>query len=308
MNTPETNPSDQLNYNNADSVSGAQPPDEELNSQAGKRLLHFEDCSHAIDQLFRSALKTDKNMAFDKFVGVARDFNNLSVYNAMLVQLQRPGAAMVGNRKQWREIGRYVLPDAVPVVILWPFGPVQFLFELSDTEGKELPGQELNSLFAKGDLPECLYERTIQAAAKYDISVFKTDQYGTNQAGTAADLEQYPKRMMLAKKRVFRVKLNSRHNLPTQFATLAHELGHIYCGHLGADTKGRWPARRLSREVMELEAEAVAWLVCQRAGITTRSKEYLNSLIDEVNLQAISMYAIYEAANRVESRTVPKKG
>ncbi len=58
---------------------------------------------------------------------------------------------------------------------------------------------------------------------------------------------------------------------------------------------------------MELEAEAVSWLVCQRNGIATRSKEYLNTLIDEAGLQSVSIYAIYEAANRVESRTVPKK-
>lgn len=58
---------------------------------------------------------------------------------------------------------------------------------------------------------------------------------------------------------------------------------------------------------MELEAEAVTWLVCQRNGIITRSKEYLNSLIDEAGLQTVSMYSIYEAANRVESRTAPRK-
>jgi hypothetical protein len=54
---------------------------------------------------------------------------------------------------------------------------------------------------------------------------------------------------------------------------------------------------------MELEAEAVAWLVCQRNGITTRSKEYLNTLIDDAALKVVSLYAVYEAANRVESRT-----
>ena len=54
-----------------------------------------------------------------------------------------------------------------------------------------------------------------------------------------------------------------------------------------------------------MEAEAVAWLVCQRNGVTSRSKEYLSSLISGVDLSNVSMYAIFEAANRVESRTVP---
>lgn len=54
-----------------------------------------------------------------------------------------------------------------------------------------------------------------------------------------------------------------------------------------------------------MEAEAVAWLVCKRNGVTSRSKEYLSSLIAQADLKRVSMYAIFEAANRVESRTVP---
>ncbi len=54
-----------------------------------------------------------------------------------------------------------------------------------------------------------------------------------------------------------------------------------------------------------MEAEAVAWLVCQRNGVTSRSKAYLSSLIEKADFSKVSMYAIFEAANRVESRTVP---
>ena len=54
-----------------------------------------------------------------------------------------------------------------------------------------------------------------------------------------------------------------------------------------------------------MEAEAVAWLVCQRNGVQARSKEYLGSLIGQVDLAQVSLYAIFEAANRVESRTQP---
>lgn len=105
----------------------------------------------------------------------------------------------------------------------------------------------------------------------------------------------------------FRVKVNSNHDLPTRFATLSHELGHIYCGHLGGDVQGHWPnrSRAMSIEQKELEAEAVAWLVCQRNGVKSRSKEYLSSLISRAEITGVSMYAVFEAANRVESRTSP---
>lgn len=272
------------------------------------RLLHFEDCAHAIDQLFRSALHDKGTYAFDEFLGFARKFNNLSVYNAMLVRLQRPGAAMVGSRRLWRQLDRKVLPDAIPIVILQPFGPVRFIFELGDTDGKPLPGQNQNPLFAHGAVTEEVFQRTKNAAEKFAVEVVETDQYGNNLAGTAAGLGVCPKRLIGNKERAFRVKLNSKHDLPSKYATLAHELGHIYCGHLGTDCKGRWPNRsQLSSKARELEAEAVAWLVCQRIGITTRSKEYLHELIDEAGLQLVSVYAIYEAANRVESRAEPRK-
>jgi hypothetical protein len=59
-------------------------------------------------------------------------------------------------------------------------------------------------------------------------------------------------------------------------------------------------------DLREMEAEAVAWLVCQRNGVHARSKAYLGSLIGRVDdLGQVSMYAIFEAANRVESRTQP---
>ncbi len=58
-------------------------------------------------------------------------------------------------------------------------------------------------------------------------------------------------------------------------------------------------------EQRETEAAAVAWLVCQRNGVEARSKEYLSSLIGRVDLAQVSLYAIFEAANRVESRTQP---
>ena len=124
----------------------------------------------------------------------ANSFNNLSVYNSMLVRVQKPGATTVGTRNQWLEIGRQVLPDAVPSVILWPFGPVRFVFELKDTEVDEIPGREDNPLFARGDLPKNLYIRTIQAAAKYAVEIIETDNYGTNLAGTAAGFNVCPEK------------------------------------------------------------------------------------------------------------------
>lgn len=275
---------------------------------ASGKLLHFEDCASAIDQLFQQAYSVKGLAAFDEFLEFIARFNNLSAYNAMLVRVQRPGAAAVGSRRQWRDVGRFIKPDAIPIVVLQPFGPVRYVYEISDTEGDDIPGESASSLFAFGTVPQEQFDRTKGAAVKYGVLIEETDQYGALLAGTAAAIRQFPERIKTASKGgpYFRVKLNAKHDVPTRFATLAHELGHIYCGHQGCDIKGRWPNRaHLTYPQRELEAEAVAWLVCQRTGVQSRSNEYLSDLVSEESINGISLYAIFEAANRVESRTSP---
>jgi hypothetical protein len=283
---------------------------------AGNRLAHFEDCRSAVDQLFFEALTTQGTQAFDEFLDFVIRFSNLSVYNAMLVRVQRPGAGAVATRNKWEEFGRLIKPDAIPIMILRPFGPVAFVFDQVDTYGDPLPGEEHNPLLAKGLLSQEMYKQTCMAAEKYGIEIEETDQYGTLLAGTAAGFKAVPDSCVLVEVdeksgkekpiRAFRIRLNAKHDLATRFATLAHELGHIYCGHVGAESRGRWPGRRqLSYEQREVEAEAVSWLVCERNGVKTKSREYLIDLIKRADFSGISMYAIFEAANRVESRTSP---
>ena len=120
-------------------VEQINPGESTLNKREQNRLLHFEDCASAIDQLFQQALKDGGVSAFDRFWNFTRQFNHLSVYNSMLVMVQRPGATAVGTRKQWRRIGRYVQPDAVPIVILQPFGPVLFILKLAIRKAVRFP-------------------------------------------------------------------------------------------------------------------------------------------------------------------------
>lgn len=275
---------------------------QELAAPALNRLRTFADCATAVDRLFRDALESQGPNAFSEFIDFARRLSNLSVYNAMLVRLQRPGAAAVTTEKRWNGVGRTVRPGAIPIVVLRPFGPVSFLYEVSDTEGKPLPGEGANPFVAHGELDELEWGRILKLHREKSNVRIEEKSFGSLLAGNARNLQAVPS-LIPDSQPQWLVQLNSNHTIPTRFATLGHELGHIFCGHCGPHQKGVWPDRsKLPHAARETEAEAVAYLVCARRELKVASREYLSQLISDVDLRQVSLYAIFEAANRVEGK------
>jgi hypothetical protein len=86
----------------------------------------------------------------------------------------------------------------------------------------------------------------------------------------------------------FELLLNSALSAEARYGTLAHELAHLYCGHLGTPNGRWWPDRRnLSHAVREFEAESVSYLVCVRLGIDTASDEYLAGYVARCPVTAL---------------------
>lgn len=107
-------------------------------------------------------------------------------------------------------------------------------------------------------------------------------------------------------------------------SSICHELGHFFCGHLPLPNSWMKKKQRfdlfgesieestentrsflgqrigLSKDVEEIEAECVAWLVCSRIGIKTKSDAYLAGYWEEEELPSdVNLDAIYSAANSV---------
>ena len=99
----------------------------------------------------------------------------------------------------------------------------------------------------------------------------------------------------------YRMKVNRNHQPATQFTTIAHELGHLFLGHVGANKSLNIPERRrLSYSEVELEAESVAYLVCERHGISVKSESYLTHFVSqETSLTILDLYQIMRAAGQV---------
>ena len=253
-----------------------------------------------------------------EFLNFLARFRRYSLFNAMLIRVQRPGALAVASRQRWRGYGRTVAPDAVPIVILQPFGPVQFIYDVGDTQGPPLPaGAKWGPFDTTGRIPHDAWDRAVGSAAKCGVVTELIENYGTALAGTAALLDRtagsfvidaQPDLFAVDDAVRFRVKINRQLDRLGRFATLAHELGHIYCGHLGGDLRDRWANRSgdLTLGQRELEAEAVSWLVCRRLGLETRSAEYLAGYVEENDLGRISTFAITAAAHRVEAWRRPE--
>lgn len=269
-----------------------------------RRLQSFRDCATAIDRLLQDALRQQGESAFTEFIEFAARLSNLSVYNAMLLRIQRPGAAAVATEKRWAGVGRWVRPGAIPIVVLRPFGPVSFLYEVSDTDGRRLPGEDANPFIAQGDLDEVEWARFLKHHREKHAVRIEEKQFGALLAGNARPLTALPDLFQDSSAPEWLIQLNSAHSTPTRFATLAHELGHIFCGHCGPHSGGLWPDRsKLPHPIREVEAESVAYLACARRRLTVASKEYLKDLVGGTDLRQVSLYAIFEAANRVELRT-----
>ena len=283
-------------------------PDRPGGKQPAARLRQIAESMQAIDSLFHEAITARGVKVFDEFLDFVRRFNRFSAFNTMLIENQRPGATAVGFRDQWLAIRRRINPGAIPIAILWPFAPVRWVYELNDTHGEPLPPHTSDPFAVLGTPPGASWSHTAQAADRYGIKIERTGRWGNRRAGIAGFLHETSDSAtaLIGQKRYrWLVQVNEKLDAGAQFATLAHELGHIYCGHVGAHAEGFWPdrSRTLSLSQREMEAEAVAYLVCKRFSLEVRSAEYLKNHVTTENLLAVSKRMIIEATNRIEARS-----
>jgi hypothetical protein len=252
----------------------------------------------ALDELFELSAKYKKSAEFLKLLEFINKFPNLSPFNAFLIHTQDSGATIVLSALKWRKYGRKVKPLSRPFIILVPFGPVEFVYDVTDTEpinGEEdkIPEVLLNPFLTKGDLPSAIYNRTFKNAVKEGIDCSE-ERMQMGGAGYATSLSN----------NMFKVKVNSLYRINEKFSTLIHELAHIYCGHVGSTKESWWESRQgiLSKEAREIEAESVSYLVCVRNGLETTSHEYLSGYIKEdKELPNISLETILTVANHIET-------
>jgi len=91
-------------------------------------------------------------------------------------------------------------------------------------------------------------------------------------------------------------------SLEKKYATLVLELGRIFCGHLGIDSDAWWVDRKdLDLNRIDLEADAAAFTVCRRRGLTQVSDQWFSDCRGEDReLPPISLNAVFQAVSYIE--------
>ena len=252
--------------------------------------LDQDSARTALDELFTLARKYNSSDAYLELMRFVGRFRFYSLFNAMLIYTQMPGAQFVCTALRWqRDYHRRIETGARPIVILQPMGPILFVFDVSDTEplpnASPLPVRVKDPFQVRRGKIGGQMVLTIENAKRDGVRVSEradgSQRAGSIQRARAGQHLEFTiaKKPMLKLTQVplrFELLLNSHLSAETRFGTLVHELAHLYCGHLGTPNGRWWPDRQnLSHAVCEFEAESVSYLVCARIGIDTASEEYL---------------------------------
>ena len=288
---------------------------EEWATLKGETVDHQLRFRNSIDRLFKAIESYRKSKFFLELLRFCARFKLLAPYNAMMVKTQMPEAKYVLTDKNWaRMYERRPKRNARPLVILRKYGPVDYVYEIGDTE--PIPGRL--SLFSEediletlahpyateGEVPKEIYENLVRALPYYGIEL---DTFRVA-ASFGAEIRKTPCEVEVKGVKAqghYVISINENADMSTAFASICHELGHFFCYHLSSPISSNgewWKWRSLNWHQREFEAEIVSYVICEQFGVGNKSWEYLSMVLgknDEIP-DGISIDRIFKAANEVE--------
>lgn len=135
-----------------------------------------------LDSLFSGVKGYRSSTNFRALMEFCQRMKVLAPYNAMVAYIQRPRAKYLLNEGKWKNIfGRGIKPDARPILVLIPFGPLEYLFDVDDTyalldskfDDKEMEKviDELSAPFAaEGKVEDSNFQLLLKNLVPYGIA------------------------------------------------------------------------------------------------------------------------------------------
>lgn len=262
-------------------------------------LFETDVARSMLDQLLEDSRLYKKGKNYKDLLDFVVRLRNFAPFNAMLLQVQKPGLNHAASAQEWHEkFGRTIKNGARPLLILWPFGPVALVYDQMDTEGDPLP-EGISAFAANGTIDQSALDGYAKLLARKGITWNAVDVGDLN----AGSIELVSRAAKSGDTSRYTMNINKNHDSNVQFATLAHELAHLYLGHLGKDKYLSIPPRpSQSHQQRELEAESVAFIVCSRNGVENKSENYLASYVtQDTAAEHLDLYQIMRATGQIET-------
>ena len=253
-------------------------------------------------------LEAGKSAALQNYLATMGRFHRYSWGNVLLIGSQRPTATHVAGYHTWRDLGRHVKTGEKGIMIFAPILTKEretspraanqdqtatkkndvfrvagfrtaFVFDVEQTEGKELPQ------FAKttGD-PKEFADKLKALVAKQGISL------------------EYDKSIAPAYGVSYGEKIRIIPGMQPaeEFSVLVHELAHEMLHH-------NKDGSRLPKVFEETQAEAVAYVVSRGVGLQTNSAaaDYISLYNGDKKTLAQSLSAIQETSSRILDELLP---
>ena len=240
----------------------------------------MEKVQKLTDQLETGITELFNSEQYAAYLSTMSKFHRYSFGNILLILLQCPGASQVAGYGDWKKnFGRQVKRGEHGIAILAPCPyrrqeeveetapdgssskSVQWVqrmsfrtvtvFDISQTEGKPLP--EIAKKLT-GDVAD--YERMTEAICALSPYPINIEAFPGAAYGCCNFVEQ-------------RILVQPDMSQVQTIKTMIHEVSHAKLHAPIEDGDGETPPQRKRRFVREMEAESVAYVVCQHFGIDT---------------------------------------
>ncbi len=271
-----------------------------------RMLVDLDTILNPVDEVFAVCTRFRKQSDFIELLRFIARFGGYSAFNGFLLYLQNSSATHVATARSWKQkFGRRPKDGARPIIILAPMAPILFVFDILDTEGPPLPSGWRPSTANRVQLTDNVYTRMRYNCAVHGIVVLESAADQNSVGNTSRITPALRKRFQdsnLPKDTSYLILVDETLPLENKYASLVHELGHIFCGHLGVDRHAWWPEREDLDVIGEgIEADATAFLVCERLGLKTSSVDYLTHLMQaDQNLPLFSLSAVLQSVGYIE--------
>jgi hypothetical protein len=122
----------------------------------------FADQLSALDQLVVETKAYRSGNEYGELLDFIRRLPSQAPYNCFLLHMQNPHVRYVANARQWRErFRRQIVKGARPLVVLVPFGPVDFVYDIADTDGAPVPVAITDPFQTQGSVSIALWNATL---------------------------------------------------------------------------------------------------------------------------------------------------